>query len=290
MSSPAPTTCPNCSAPASGHFCAECGTPLDGALCAACGSALTPGAKFCHRCGTAVGAGSGAARLASPANSGVPGRAQGDWLPWGVAAIALLAVVALVAGQNFRAPRGGSLDAPSNAIMTPGLDDRGAAAEAPAAGEGQQGAVAPFAGAGGRAPDISSLSPEERASRLFDRVMRYDEQGKRDSLQVFAPMAMVAYEMLGTLTADQRYDLGRIGEVSGNYNVAKAQADTILRDNPTHLLGLALASRMSPDPKVARQYRDRLLAAAPAELKKNLPEYQAHRGDIDRAIAEARKE
>lgn len=287
-----PTTCPHCSAPAAGHFCANCGSPLTGALCAGCGSALTPGAKFCHRCGTAVGSGGSGPVLAGAGGGAgggtAAGRAHGDWLPWGVAAIALLAIVALVAGQNFRAQRGGSLDGPSNAIAQPGLDDRGAAAGADAAGGAP---FAPFAGgaaAGGRAPDISSLSPEERASRLFDRVMRYDEQGKRDSLTVFAPMAMVAYEMIGTLSADQRYDLGRIGEVSGNYAVAKAQADTILRDNPSHLLALALAARMSPDPKVARAYQQKLLAAAPAELKKALPEYRLHRGDIDRALEQAR--
>lgn len=285
-STAAPTTCPNCAAQASGHFCANCGSPLSGALCAGCGSALTPGAKFCHRCGTAVGSGGGAAP-APDVRGPAAGRAQGDWLPWGVAAIALLAVVALVAGQNFRAQRGGTLDAPSNAIAQPGLDDR--AAEAPAEGA----PVAPFAGGAagapaGRAPDISSLSPEERAARLFDRVMRYDEQGKRDSLQTFAPMAMIAYEMIGTLDADQRYDLGRIGEVSGNYNVAKAQADTILRGNPNHLLALALAARMSPDPKAAAEYRRKLLAAAPAELKKGRPEYERHRSDIDRAMAQAR--
>lgn len=282
----APTACPNCAAPASGHFCANCGSPLSGALCAGCGSALTPGAKFCHRCGTAVGSGAGAVGAGL---RGAAGRAQGDWLPWGVAAIALLAIVALVAGQNFRAQRGGSLDGPSNAIAQPGLDDRGGAA-----GDAGGAPFAPFAGGAagagpaGRAPDISSLSPEERAARLFDRVMRYDEQGKRDSLQVFAPMAMIAYEMIGDLDADQRYDLGRVGEVSGNYNVAKAQADTILRDNPHHLLALALAARMSPDPKVAREYQQKLLAAAPSELKKNLPEYRLHRGDIDRALEQAR--
>jgi hypothetical protein len=216
----------------------------------------------------------------------MPGRAPGDWLPWGVAAIALLTVVALVAGQNFRAQRGGSLDGPSNAFPQAGLDDRGGAGQ-----EAQGAPVAPFAGGaagGGPAPDISSMSPEERASRLFDRVMRYDEQGKRDSLLVFAPMALNAYEMIGTLDTDQRYDLGRIGEVSGNYTVAKAQADTILRAQPNHLLALALAARMSPDPAVARQFQQRLLAAAPTELPKKLPEYERHRADITRALEQAR--
>jgi hypothetical protein len=203
-----------------------------------------------------------------------------------VAAIALLTVVALVAGQNFRAQRGGSLDGPSNAFPQAGLDDRGGGAGGTP--------VAPFAGGAagpagsGPAPDISSMSPEERAARLFDRVMRYDEQGKRDSLLVFAPMAMNAYEMIGTLDTDQRYDLGRIGEVSGNYTVAKAQADTILRAQPNHLLALALAARMSPDPAVARQFQQRLLAAAPTELPKKLPEYERHRADITRALEQAR--
>jgi len=298
-----PTTCPNCGAAASGHFCATCGTPLTGARCVGCGSALTPGAKFCHRCGTAVGAASaggtttaGATRpVAASGAGGAPpaaARAHGDWLPWGVAAIALLAVVALVAGQNFRAQRGGSLDGPSNAFPQAGLDDRGAAMASPG------GANAPFAGAaggattgagpGGRAPDITSLSPEERAARLFDRVMRYDEQGKRDSLLIFAPMAIGAYEMIESLDADQRYDLGRIGEVSGNYTVAKAQADTILRAQPNHLLALSLAARMSPDPAVAREYQRKLVAAAPAELAKQLPEYARHRADITRALSQAR--
>ena len=280
------TTCPRCAAPASGHFCANCGAPLAGALCAGCGSALSEGAKFCHRCGTAVGAGPGAAvgptgaprRQTAAAGAG---RAPGDWLPWGVAAIALLSVVALVAGQNFRAQRGGSLDGPLNALPQAGLDDRGAPPAAAVTG-----AVEPTAT--GRAPDISGLSPEQRAERLFERVMRYDEQGKRDSLQIFAPMAIIAYEMIGDLDADQRYDLGRIGEASGNFTVAKAQADTILRAQPDHLLALALAARMSPDPAVARQFHQRLLAAAPTELRKNLPEYQRHRNDIDRALQQAR--
>ena len=282
MSAPiAPTTCPSCGAPASGHFCANCGAPIAGARCAGCGAALSEGAKFCHRCGTPAGAAGPAA--AGVARGGAPGRAPGDWLPWGVAAIALLTVVALVAGQNFRAQRGGSLDGPSNAFPQAGLDDRGAGSVAAA------GPVAPFAGGGGGpAPDISSMSPEERANRLFDRVMRYDEQGKRDSLLIFAPMALNAYEMIGTLDTDQRYDLGRIGEVSGNYTVAKAQADTILRAQPNHLLALALAARMSPDPAVARQFQQRLLAAAPSELPKKLPEYERHRADITRALEQAR--
>src|SRR5918912_4320077 len=95
---PTTVTCPRCSAQASGHFCASCGAPLAGALCAGCGSALTPGARFCHRCGTAVGA--------TPARAVQGGLSAA--LPWAVAGIALVALVALVAGQRLSAARAGA--------------------------------------------------------------------------------------------------------------------------------------------------------------------------------------
>ncbi|CAA9349892.1 MAG: hypothetical protein AVDCRST_MAG11-3458, partial [uncultured Gemmatimonadaceae bacterium] len=159
-----------------------------------------------------------------------------------------------------------------------------AAAGAPPAG--------PFAGGAGqpgRAPDISSLTPEERASRLFDRIVRYDEEGKRDSVQFFAPMALAVYQGIPNPTTDQRYDLGRIGEVTGDYRLAKAQADTILRDNPTHLLALSLAARMTIDPKARLEIERRLLAAEAGERAKRLPEYEGHAADLARAIADAKK-
>ena len=273
--SPPATTCPTCGAAATGRFCASCGTPLEGATCAGCRAPLTPGAKFCHRCGTAAGA--------LPARGAAPPRGGAAALPWAVASIALLALIALVAGQRFNARPGASLDAPSNALPQAGLDDRGAA-----------GAAGPFAGQPGaaRAPDISQMSPEERASRLFDRVMGMSERGRADSVQFFAPMALSAYQMLGALNVDQRYDLGRIGEVSGAIPLARAQADTILRTNPTHLLGLSLAAaaaRAAGDDASRREYERRLLAAEASERARTLPEYLAHRVDIDSAVARARR-
>ena len=274
---PAATTCPGCGAAASGRFCASCGTPLEGATCAGCRAPLTPGAKFCHRCGTPAGA--------APAQPAGAPRGGAAALPWAVASIALLALIALVAGQRFNARPGGALDAPSNALPQAGLDDRGGAAAGPFAGQ------APGAGAV-RAPDISQMSPEERASRLFDRVIGMSERGKTDSVQFFAPMALTAYQMLGPLNLDQRYDLGRIGEVSGATALARAQADTILRQHPTHLLGLSLAAaaaRLAGDDAARRDYERRLLAAEPAERARTLPEYLAHRVDIDSAVARARR-
>ena len=267
--SPSEATCPSCHAPASGKFCSSCGAPLAGAVCASCHTALTPGAKFCHRCGAAAGAASPAAGVAAGEDRGF-----GSALPWAVAAIALVALIALVAGQRFNRPSSGGA---AETAAPGGL--MGAAAGGPAPG-----------GAG--AVDISSMSPDERAVRLYNRVMSLSERGQTDSAQFFAPMAIQAYQMLGTPNADQRYDMGRIGLVTGDLDLATAQADSILAQQPNHLLGLILAAdaaRARKDETRARAYLRRFAAAAPAERAKQLPEYLDHANDIRLALDSAKK-
>jgi len=254
---PMTTRCPSCGADATGKFCSSCGAPLAGALCSNCRAPLTPGAKFCHRCGAPAGV--NAAASASP--SGV-----GNALPWAVAGIALLALIALAAGQRFGRPR-----------------------------EEPQPVDAPFAAPGaapGRAPDISSMSPAERAERLYDRIMSAAERGKVDSVRFFLPMAMQAYAAIGDLSVDQHYDVGRLAEVGGEQAVVAAHADSILAKQPTHLLGLLLASRaagLRNDRAGAQRYLERLARASSAEMRKALPEYELHRNDIESAMAEYRR-
>jgi uncharacterized protein (DUF58 family) len=244
--------CPACGADSAGKFCADCGAPLQGAACGACRAPLTPGAKFCHRCGTP--AGSPGVRESGVANA----------LPWSVAAIALLALIALAAGQRFgrSAPGEGAPLAP------------------------------PSSGMSGRAPDISAMSPSERAERLYDRIMGAAERGRVDSVQFFLPMALQAYAELAPLTVDQRYDVGRLAEVGGNAAMAAAHADTILKAQPKHLLGLVLASRAAAirgDTRTADAILRRLAAAEPAERARQLPEYLLHQDDIADALGEWRK-
>src|SRR6185436_802125 len=169
--------------------------------CAVCGAQLSHGARFCHRCGTAVSAGP------RPAPTGAA-----TVLPWGVAALALIALISLLAGQFFG-----------------GRDARGAQVAEPPE-------PAPM-----RAPDISSMSPQERADRLYDRVMLYSEQGRADSAQFFVPMAIGALEAVTPRTVHTRYDLGRMALIARDVAMATAEADTILKESPTHLLGLVLA-------------------------------------------------
>ena len=263
------TTCPACGAAAAGRFCAECGAAVGGASCAACHAPLSAGAKFCHRCGTPVGE-----RAPRPVGE----RGLASAMPWAVAAIALLALVALVAGQHFARSR-------TSAAQPAAVADDGATTMPSTDG------VPPSDRSPTRAPDISNLTPEEQADRLFNRVMTLFEQGDTARVQFLAPMAVEAYQRLPKLTPDQRYHLGRIGAVTGVQQLASAEADTILQQRPTHLLGLVLAAqgaRMRGDEATARGYDRRLLAALANEEKAALPEYAQHANDITRAVESAR--
>ena len=233
---------------------------------------MSPGARFCHTCGKPVGS----AKTEASSHEVKPSTASS--LPWIVAAIALVTLLAFLAGSAFNRRRGSSLDAPQNALPQAGLDDR-----APGSSSPPDGAV--------RGPDISQLSPQERADRLFNRVMVLNGQGKSDSVLFFAPMAIEAYRMLSPLNEDQRYDLGRIAEVAGALPLARAQADTILAGNPSHLLGLILAARIaSLEKRTADQKasESKLLAVHASESAKKLPEYDRHAEDIQNALTSAR--
>jgi hypothetical protein len=254
MAAPTTTICPSCGAAAEGRFCASCGAPLESGACRACASPLSPGARFCHHCGAPVGA-----AIAGP----VPDRPT-NAIPWIVASIALVALIALVAAQRFSTP--GPL---------PQTPLGGIPADQPMA----------------RAPDISQLTPRERADRLFDRIMTLHERGRTDSVQFFAQMAIPAFQMLQPLDLDARYDMGRIAEVAGLADFARAQADTILRTEPNHLLGLVLAiraSRLAGNESAATTFERRLIATEPTEHRRNREEYTRHRADIDAALDVAR--
>ena len=140
-------------------------------------------------------------------------------------------------------------------------------------------------------PDLCQVL-DERADRLFNRVMSLWSDGKTDSVKFFAPMALAAFEELAPLNAHSRYDMGLVALVSGDVARASAQSDSILRERPTHLLGLVLAARVADargDSSAARAVRQRLLTAEKAERASALPEYTDHDADLRAAVEEARK-
>ena len=127
-----------------------------------------------------------------------------------------------------------------------------------------------------RAPDISQMSPEERANRLFNRVMILAESGKNDSVQFFLPMALSAYAQLPSLDADARYHVGLLQLAGGDATAALAQADTIHQSLPTHLFIYMLRShaynQLGNVQEERRAYAD-FLRNESAELARKRPEY-----------------
>src|SRR6059036_4275705 len=213
--------------------------------CHACGAQLAGTARFCHKCGAQVGG-------ALPQTAGWRGG-----LPWGVAGIAvgaLVTVLALRMGAGSREQgAGGRADAPAPGSPLP-------------------------------APDISQMSPEERATRLYNRVMSLHSQGKPDSAEFFLPMALQAYAMLPALDVDARYHIGVLDLTGDDDAGALAQADTIRRAVPTHLFGFMLRARgleLERDTAGARRaYRDFLRHEA-AERTRRRPEYDEHAQNLD---------
>ena len=108
-----------------------------------------------------------------------------------------------------------------------------------------------------------------------------------DSVQFFAPMAVAAYAAIDHPDPDARYDMARLAMIAEQLPVARAQADTILKGDSTHLLGLILAadlSRASGDVATAIRLDAKFFASASRERARNLPEYQAHGGEIESVL------
>jgi len=180
------------------------------------------------------------------------------WLVAGFLVIAGLTYIAYIGINRNSPPEVARMANAGNAA--PGASAEGGAGEA----------VAPA----GTPPDISSMSPTERFNRLFDRVMRAASAGDTAQARQFTPMAILAYGMLDTVTADARYHAAVLYAESGQDAAALALADTILAQNPNHLFGYLVRG------EVADRRRD--AAAAAAARKEFIAHYQAEIGRADR--------
>jgi hypothetical protein len=210
--------------------------------CHACGAALSAGARYCHKCG-----------------AGTSTQTAAGWrvgLPWGIAGLAVGALLAVLLMRGRGGGIGGGTDL---------------------AGQTSLGG-APFA-SGTAAPDISQMSPEERAQRLFDRVMRLGEEGKLDSVQFFLPMAIGAYQQLPALSLDSHFDIGLLRLAGGDAPGAIAEADAIRRLVPTHLFASVLrahALQAQNDAAGARRAYLEFLKNETTERARRRPEYEEH--------------
>jgi hypothetical protein len=203
----------------------------------------------CHACGTQLSAG---ARFCHKCGAAVGAGQAAGWrpgLPWGLAGAALGALVAVLAMRI-------------NGGAASGQAGSGSPSRSPLP-----------------APDISQMSPEERANRLFNRVMILAQAGKDDSVRFFLPMAIGAYAQLPALDLDTRYHIGLLQLAGGEPAAALAQADTIQRSVPTHLFAFVLrahAYQLQGNRQGERRAYADFLRHESAELARNRPEYADH--------------
>lgn len=129
------------------------------------------------------------------------------------------------------------------------------------------------------------MTPREAADRLFNRVMTASENGNTAEAMQFAPMALQAYEQVGTLDDDARFHVALIHLALGDVKGARVQVDQMKRSAPNHLLAIMLehdmAERSGDKAAAARAYKS-FLAAFDKEIVMGRPEYRDHGGSIDR--------
>jgi len=262
----APTrVCPACGTEGEGNFCAKCGQamPQDGAagFCARCGVAREAGALYCSECGAP----------AAPR----PSKSLRERMPWilsGLALVAFAVAISLMIGE-------------STGDRAEGMPPTGGVIQSP----GQTGAGGASMGAGG--VDLASMSPRERADRLFDRAMRTDASGDTTQARFFARMGVQAYGMVspGDIDADARFHIGLLELMQGNPGAAGQSADAILAENPDHLLAWILRGQVAEaqgDQEGLAEARRNFNAALASERAAGRPEYEQHATLIDQQAEE----
>jgi len=134
------------------------------------------------------------------------------------------------------------------------------------------------------------MTPREAADRLFNRVMTASEKGDSEEAKRFIPMALQAYERIGTLDNDARYHMAWLHLTAGDMKGTRAQADQIRKVVSNHLLGLMLEHELAVrtgNTEKAAGVQKAFLKAYASEIAKGRQEYEDHRGTIDRFRAEA---
>lgn len=208
-------------------------------------------------------------------------------LPWILSGLALVAfavsIAFLVRGQA--SPRTGD-DPPTGSVITGGGGrmegaDPSGSAEAPSGGEMPD------------ASELAQMAPREAADRLFNRVMRLRSAGDTAGrAPFFARMGVRAYRRVPAeeAGADLRFHVGLLQLVQGNAEAAGAEADSILGEEPGHLLGLYLAARAAEaagNDRSARTWWDSLRSAASRADLDGRPEYRSHRALLEESVSEA---
>lgn len=255
MSEAVIVACPSCNyreESAGANFCSRCGAALRGPPCPECGAATEPGDRFCTKCGVALGRRTASPGAVGRGTAGTGGGPRAAWLPWAITGTLGLAVIAVLVVR----------DGGREITMSP----------PPAAG----GAQSPTALGPTNAVDLNSMTPREAASRLFTRVMSAVEAGDRGQADMFLPMAIASYDLIGALSLDDRFHLSLLHATAGDGVSALAVAEAGLALRPTHLLCLAAAAEaallLGDNARAAAHYQT-LVDVYDDEVRVELEEY-----------------
>jgi len=298
------STCPACGEPANGNFCSQCGSSLSKpAECLACGNQVPLGGRFCNMCGTPVGQvaanDDGSGTRPSPAGS-VPSVARGaagaksGLAPSAADAVQVDEATSVGASPSTLAAAGISLVALLAVlfILLPRLSEPDVQ---PATTGPFASGVSPNGGAAAGDPsaiDLGSMTPEEAATRLFNRVMTAVSQGDSVSARQFAPMAIGAYDMLTSQDLDTRYHVALLHLVNLDLPGARATAESMLAEAPDHLFGLYTAAQAEQgmgNTDTARTFYQRFLNAYDAEIALHRAEYLEHAVILPEMLESARQ-
>lgn len=212
--------------------------------CPNCNAAVAPNANFCQACGTPLGKAK-SSQQRDPVTLAIYGII-------GLCVIGALVGIFFFSGQSHVAPPQASAPAPSP----------------------------------GPAPtvDLSSMTPREAADQLFNRIMMADEQGNKEEVMRFLPMALQAYERVEFLDADAHFHLGLMHSAAGDYAATRKEIDILKQYAPNHLLAMLLeheTAMAAGDSETAAAIETAFRAAYPTEIVTNRPEYQAHLNSIE---------
>ncbi len=152
----------------------------------------------------------------------------------------------------------------------------------PDAPSGGAGGVPPGmggAGTGAPAVDLTTMSLEEQATILFNRVMSSQSAGDTADVTFFLPKALVIHEELAPTDTDGIYHYALLHLTGEQYEEALAKAREGLAETPDYLLLLAVAGEASAalgDMEAARDYYRHFLDLYDAEMELMRPGYEHH--------------
>ena len=216
--------------------------------------------RTCPACGASLSAGAKFCHACGSVAGDGGGRTPNwIWVLGAFVVVVVLVAVAYSAGKTTAAP---------------------AAASAPA----------PGGTAGGGMPDLAAMTPREQADRLFNRIMTAHQSGNQGEIDMFKPMALQVYGMLGPLDPDAHYHVGLIHSITGSPDSAAARADSIEAAVPNHLLAIMLrtsVARLQGNDAAEQDLERRFLDNFAAQMATGRQEYLDHGPAIENHKAQA---